>query len=145
MNHTFILQPGEWAAAGMMQDADGRETAMKGATRIIHDQDAWRNESAVAPLDGGGSEIVNTYVIEPPDNPGAPMRWTSTNPAIGALRGRFVFVDDTIVSVFDSEDGLHSGTELLKQVAEDRYVNVGVLLKQGNKAASWAYELHRNA
>jgi hypothetical protein len=143
MNHTFIVQPGEWIAAGMMQDETGKEIPMAGAAGITHGADAWHNVFSMAPKQGDGPQIINAYTIEPCAKPGAPTRWTSENPNLGKLRGRFVFVDDTIVSVFDSEDGAHSGTELMKQVAGDKYVNVGVLLKQGKKIASWAFELQK--
>lgn len=143
MNHTFIVEPGEWAAAGMMQDESGAETPMRGVARITHARDAWQNESFMEPASGNGPRISNAYAIEPPAEPGAPARWTSHNPALGTLRGRFVFVGDTIVSVFDSETGSLSGTELLKQVDADKYVNVGVLLKNGLKISSWAFELIR--
>ena len=144
MEHTFILKPGQWDTAGVIQDAAGTETPVQGYANISHAPDIWLNESGMTPV-SGGERITNTYTIQPPAKPGAPMRWSSHNPALGALRGRFVFVGDTIVSIFDTEDGLHSGTELMKQVADDKYVNVGVLLEQGEKVSSWAIELRRKS
>jgi hypothetical protein len=83
----------------------------------------------------------NRYEIEP-FSPGArSTHWTSNNPALGALRGRFVLAGDAILSFYASPTGRYRGFECLLQRDERRYSVRGTLLEEDKVISSWALEL----
>jgi hypothetical protein len=85
----------------------------------------------------------NRYEIEP-FSPGArSTHWSSSNPAIGALRGRFVLAGDTILSFYASPTGRYRGFESIKQTDEGRYAARGALLEEDKVISTWALELTR--
>ncbi|HEY3346847.1 MAG TPA: hypothetical protein VGK71_04420, partial [Nitrospirota bacterium] len=76
--------------------------------------------------------------------PGAEeLEWKSFNPALGALKGRFMLVDDSIISHFRSDSGQYSGIEFMVQESPDRYKNRGVLYRGGKRLSAWSVELVR--
>ena len=85
----------------------------------------------------------NRYDIEP-FSPGArSTHWTASNPAIGALRGRFVLVGDSILSFYASPTGRYRGFESLQQRKATRYSVRGSLLEEDKVLSTWALELVR--
>jgi hypothetical protein len=85
----------------------------------------------------------NRYEIEP-FSPGArSTHWSSSNPAIGALRGRFVLAGDTILSFYASPTGRYRGFESIKQMDEGHYAARGALLEEDKVISTWALELTR--
>ena len=83
----------------------------------------------------------NRYEIEP-FAPGArSTHWTSSNPAIGALRGRFVLSGDTILSFYASPTGRYRGFESLKQQSEKAYEANGAMLDEDKVISTWALRL----
>ena len=83
----------------------------------------------------------NRYEIEP-FAPGArSTHWTSTNPAVGALRGRFVLAGDAILSFYSSPTGRYRGFECLQQRDADRYFARGTFLDEDKVLSAWAFEL----
>ena len=56
---------------------------------------------------------------------------------------KIVIVDDSLISVYTSQDGLYSGSEYLLQVSEAVYKNRGFAFKDDKRISSWAVELTR--
>ena len=69
--------------------------------------------------------------------------WQSLNPAMGKLLGKYVVVDDSILSFFQSEDGHFKGTEYLLKVDDTLYRNRGVLFEGDQKGSTWIAELRK--
>jgi hypothetical protein len=69
--------------------------------------------------------------------------WTALNPAIGALRGRFVIAGDTILSFYASPTGRFRGFESIQQRNSTRYNVRGGLLEEDKLLSTWALELTR--
>jgi len=63
----------------------------------------------------------NRYEIEPFSAGARSTHWVSTNPAVGALRGRFVLAGDAILSFYASPTGRYRGFECLQQRDANRY------------------------
>ena len=83
----------------------------------------------------------NRYEIEP-FSPGArSTHWTSSNPVVGALRGRFVISGDAILSLYDSPTGRFRGFECIQQRDPRRYSVRGTLLDEDKVISTWAMEL----
>lgn len=83
----------------------------------------------------------NRYEIEPFSPLARSTHWTSTNPAIGALRGRFVLSGDAILSFYSSPTGRYRGFECLKRENEKLYSVRGTLLDEDKVISTWALEL----
>jgi len=83
----------------------------------------------------------NRYEIEP-FSPGArSTHWTSVNPSIGALRGRFILSGDAILSFYSSPTGRYRGFESIQQRDPRRYTVRGALLDEDKVISTWALEL----
>jgi hypothetical protein len=63
------------------------------------------------------------------------------NPAIGALRGRFVVSGDAILSSYQSPTGRYRGFECIQQRDARRYTVRGTLLDEDKVISTWAIEL----
>ncbi len=83
----------------------------------------------------------NRYEIEPFAEGGRSTHWTSSNPAVGALRGRFVLAGDAILSFYSSPTGRYRGFESLKQETERLYSARGAMLDEDKVISTWALEL----
>jgi hypothetical protein len=140
-SHTFLFAEGTWRAEGEYSDAGGNRFAASGETTIRHEPGRWRFE-AVLRLRGDPARVThNRYEIEP-FAPGArSTHWSSVNPAVGALRGRFVVAGDAILSFYESPTGRYRGFEALVQRDERRYVARGTLLDEDKVLSTWALEL----
>lgn len=85
----------------------------------------------------------NRYEIAP-FSPGArSTHWSSNNPALGALRGRFVLAGDAILSFYWSPTGRYRGFECIQRRDETRYSVRGTLLEEDKVLSSWGLELSR--
>jgi hypothetical protein len=83
----------------------------------------------------------NRYDIEPFADGARSTHWSSTNPTIGALRGRFVLAGDTILSFYSSPTGRFRGFESLKKITEKNYGARGALMDEDKLISTWALEL----
>lgn len=106
-----------------------------------HEPGKWRFE-AVLRLRGDPARVThNRYEIEP-FAPGArSTHWSSTNPAIGALRGRFVVSGDAILSFYASPTGRYRGFECMTRHNDRTYSARGALLDEDKVISTWALEL----
>ena len=141
--HTFIFDENIWISDGVYIDDGGRYHAVKGKSRIIHEEVLWINDSRMSLVDNPAVEFRNRYDILPMDRRQEWTTWSSDNPALGKLTGRFILVDDSILSSITSKDGSFQGMEYLKMIEDDLYWNRGCLFQGERKMSSWAVELRR--
>jgi hypothetical protein len=143
VEHTFLFLPGTWRAAGEYRDASGLAAPVIGDTTIRHEERRWLFEGVLRVRGDRPALHHNRYEIEP-FAPGArSTHWNSTNPAIGALRGRFVLAGDAILSSYASPTGRYRGFECIQQRDAQRYTVRGTLLDEDKVVSSWALELNR--
>jgi hypothetical protein len=83
----------------------------------------------------------NRYEIVPFTPGSRSTHWNSVNPAIGALRGRFVLAGDAILSMYQSPTGRYRGFECLQQRDDKRYWVRGTMLDEDKVISTWAFEL----
>lgn len=83
----------------------------------------------------------NRYEIEPFSAGALSTHWTSTNPTVGALRGRFVVCGDAILSFYGSPTGRYRGFECIKKKNDRAYGVNGALLDEDKVVSTWALEL----
>jgi len=144
VDHPFLFAEGLWIARGYYIDAIGVLYPVDGESRIVHEGDAWINDSRMRLPANPPVEYRNRYVIVPFEEGTDCTSWVSENPALGRLRGTFILVDDTILSVYGTEDGRLRGTEALVRVSSILYRGRGCLMEGEKKVSSWAVELKRH-
>jgi hypothetical protein len=141
--HTYLFETGRWRAIGTYYDEDGVPVSVTGESSVDVKPTVWTlNGHMVLELDEP-LKIVNKYLIKPFDNRKDHTTWTSDNPSLGKLMGRFTIVNDTIISQYQSEDGKFTGTEILLYIDHDQYQNWGVLYGEDIKISSWEVMLER--
>ena len=114
---------------------------MAGETTVRHEPGRWIFE-AVQRLRGDPTRVHhNRYDIEPWSEGARSTHWTSSNPTVGALRGRFVLSGDAILSFYGSPSGRFRGFECLKKESDTRYSARGALLDEDKLISNWALEL----
>ena len=135
------MKEGTWRAEGEYRDASGRAAPVAGETTIRHEEKRWLFEGVLRVKGDRPALHHNRYEIEP-FSPGArSTHWSSTNPAIGALRGRFILSGDAILSFYTSPTGKYRGFECIQQRDAGRYSARGTLLEEDKVISTWALEL----
>jgi len=142
-DHTFLLEEGLWIVRGYYVDSIGVPYPVSGEVRIAHEGDCWIHDSRMRLPADPPVEDRNRSVITPFEEGTDCTDWVSENPALGPLRGNFVLVDDTILSVYGTEDGRLRGTEALQRVSSILYRGRGCLMEGEKKISSWSVELKR--
>ncbi|OGA77391.1 MAG: hypothetical protein A3G81_09770 [Betaproteobacteria bacterium RIFCSPLOWO2_12_FULL_65_14] len=141
--HTFLFEEGTWRAQGEYRDAGGNAAPVDGETSIRHEEARWLFEGVLRVRGERPALHHNRYEIAP-FSPGArSTHWSSNNPAVGALRGRFVLAGDAILSFYASPTGRYRGFECIQRRDETRYSVRGTLLEEDKVLSSWALELTR--
>jgi len=143
MNHTFLLKEGFWVAEGEYFDENGNVYSAVGQSETTHQEKVWINEVIMKVFFDEPVAIANRYEIEPFGTGNTSTRWKSSNRILGNLKGHFVIVGDSILSLFRSEGGRYSGTEWLQKVDEGTYRSLRVLLDGDRTLSSWAMELRK--
>lgn len=142
MKHTFLFKEGLWVVKGEYTGADGDTVNMEGETRTFHARSSWVTEGYVRLLmKDAPVQFDNRYEITPFDKEKNYTTWKSFNPALGAFSGRFVVVEDTLISTFTSKDNEYSGAEILIQISEMHYRSRGFVFKKEERMSSWAADL----
>jgi len=139
--HTFLFNENIWIANGVYIDERGNYHPVAGQSVITHAADRWVNDSCMHLEGNQAVEFRTRYEIEPLERNQEMTAWRSENPALGKMAGRFIIVDDSILSAFASADGVFQGTEYLRLIDDDLYWNRGSLLQGDRKVSSWAVEL----
>ncbi len=142
MTHTYLFELGAWNARGVLVDACGEQSRITGSSAVFHDRDNWRIDGAMKVVGDLHEYFTTSYCITPFGVTGQ-TNWSSTNSTLGNFSGTFLVVKDSILSTGESKCGSFVVSEWLLQIDTDRYVNRGVLLKDGERVSSWALELER--
>lgn len=141
MNHTFLFQEGTWLASGNFYDAENNITPVEAKTTITHQDNLWLNEGSMKVLSDTPVEFQNRYEITPFERDFT--TWRSFNPAVGTLFGQMEIIEDTIISIYTSENSEYSGCECMVKVADDVYKSKGFLCKGKEKISSWSVVVKR--
>lgn len=138
MHHTFFLE-GAWIAKGNFYDENNNITKVEGRTTITHQDKIWVNEGYMKLLLDNPIEFTNRYEITPFKEDFT--SWRSYNPALGTLIGKFMVVEDTIISTYITESGEYSGSECLIKINDTLYAAKGFAFKGDYKLSSWSVKL----
>ncbi len=141
MKHTFLFEEGVWRAEGTYIDGTNTALGAEGTITVTHTEEAWINEGCLRLLLARPVEFRNRYEIVPFEVGKDYTSWKSQNPMIGTLVGKIVVVDDSLISVYESQDGVYAGSEYLLQVSETVYRNRGFAFKHDARISSWTVQL----
>ena len=83
----------------------------------------------------------NRYEIIPLLEGARSTHWSSSNPVLGTLSGRFVLCGDAILSFYANPTGRFRGYECLQQRDERRYSVRGAVMEEDKVISTWALEL----
>lgn len=142
IKHTFLLTEQSWIATGVYFDSADNPIPAAGESSIIHQPDRVIIESIIRIFGDAPQEIKNRYEVLPfSDDTPYVTQWESFNSKLGKLKGQFVIIDDTIFSLYQSDETIYSGTEVLIKTSDNCYQNKGCLFKGPDKISSWTFEL----
>ncbi|MDF9408398.1 MAG: hypothetical protein A4E52_01309 [Pelotomaculum sp. PtaB.Bin013] len=139
MKHTYLFLEGIWLAKGIYYDENGNPSNVEGQSEITHLNDLWLNNSYMTLSGEDPVELRNDYEIVPFEKDFT--SWKSFNPGLGTLLGRFVVIDDSIISLFSTEKGDLFGSEFLTKINDSEYIGKGVLYNAAGKISSWSIRL----
>jgi len=144
MEHTLLLQEGKWIAKGSYIDGDTNVMAFQGELVTTHGNKMWNHSTKMHLVTGNTRlEVQTSCDIIPFIKGNDTTTWNSDNPGIGILSGKFVVVDDSILSVCHCDTGEFEGTEYFLKVNDSYYKNRGTLTRKRAKLSSWVMELTR--
>ncbi len=143
MIHTFLLKEGFWVVEGEYFDENGNVYSAIGQLETTHQNEIWINERIIRVFFDVPVALASKVEIEPIGIGMTSTGWKSRNRVLGNLKGRFVFVKDSILSLFRSEEGRYSGTEWLQMIREGTYQSRRVLLVGDRVLSSWVMEMRK--
>jgi hypothetical protein len=143
MGHTFLFEPAVWSSSGTLWRADGEPLECVGRTEIAHHPECWLLSGTLKVLGSPPTEFVHAYLIEPPAAERHSMKWTFENATLGTLRGRFLVIGPSILSVYSCDSSGYHGAEHLGQIDADSYRSAGMLLLRDQIIYSWQMMLTR--
>jgi len=141
MEHTFLLRPGLWQVEGDFVDGLGTVTGVEGTAEVRHYPDKWVYEGALRTIAATPQETRTLYEIHPFAPGTIATHWSSASATLGTLRGRFLILDDAILSVYESATGRYRGQDTLFRRSERRYSARGALFDGAKLLSAWAFEL----
>jgi hypothetical protein len=144
MEHTLLLREGKWSAKGSYIDGNTTVMPFQGGLVTTHGNKMWTHATKMQLTTGDTLlEVETSCDIIPFVKNNDTTTWNSDNPGIGILSGKFVIVDDAILSICHSETGEFEGSEYFLKVSDSHYRNWGILTRKRAKLSSWIMELTR--
>lgn len=141
MKHTFLYTEGTWISRGTYYDENNNPLNVEGQSEITHKKKLWLNKSTMTLQGDNPVELINDYEIAPFVK--GVTFWKSNNPKLGTLIGRFAVIDDSILSLFSSENGEFFGSEFFTKINESEYIGKGVIYNTAGKISSWSVTLQK--
>jgi len=120
MQHTYLFEEGTWNAHGIYIDETGNEFPVEGRSTILHREKTWEMSGFMRVFANPPAEFNGNYEIDPFTSKKYCTKWSCQNPALGDLRGNFVVINDSILSVYTTKRSEYTGcdTFAVKSLAE---------------------------
>ena len=109
VEHSFLFREGLWRVAGEFFDGVGARVEIEGQAAIRHYPDKWIYEGDLRTRTAPPHESKNLYEIQPFARGNFATTWTAQSATLGALHGRFLVVNDAILSSYESATGRFRG------------------------------------
>lgn len=143
LDHPLFVHGAAWQAEGWYVEEHGALLSAAGVTEIERGDEHWTvsAELRITLVDQPDMVFHNAYAFEPPEADTREVYWTSVNPFLGSMAGRFTVVADSIQSLGFAEDGHHIIHETYMLTEDDTYEVRGALSRDGETVGSWAVTL----
>lgn len=139
--HCFLLKEGVWRAEGAYFDSLGKRTEVEGEAEIRHYPERWVSASVMRTKTPKPAESRSVYEIHPLARGNLTTPWTSQSATLGSLNGRFIVLDDAILSTWESATARFRGSETMLLRSDGRYSARGTLFDGGKLMSAWLVEL----
>ena len=141
MTHT-LFDPGKWEAKGFYSDGNNNVYQAEGKGEITHTKTHWVNDVYlyIGELE---NKITNRYEIVPFPEGKDFTTFVAINPAVGRTSGRLMFMMDSYIWNFFSDDGRYMGYEFMARINDTSYITRGFAFWSNKKLFSWAIELRK--
>ena len=140
-DHSFLFREGLWGVAGSFFDGVGNKVEVHGQAAIRHYPDKWVYEGTLRTRASQPAEHKTLYEIQPFAPGNYATAWTSKSASLGTLHGRFLVVDDAILSTYESATGRYHGQDTILRRDERHYSARGALFDGGKLVSAWSVEL----
>lgn len=141
--HSFIFQEGAWEGQGSYTGEDGRVIRARLGVRSEHQPDDWRLASRWEIEADEPRRIELDYRITPFADDDNLLHWRAEHAEMGPLKGKFVVVGESILSLYSSVDGRRSAMEYLQRETARQYRYQGALFAGFRRLATWDLRLTR--
>jgi len=147
MDHSLFFREWTWDGRGKYIDDKGQIMPFEGTARTFHEEGLWLHEGkmTLTPVEGPPLSIVNRQEVLPFEKETMITEWTTRNPHLGILTGHLVIVNEAILSLCRSENGLFTGCETFLRIDDEMYGSWGTLFRQGERISSWTLRFRKKA
>lgn len=140
--HTFLFDESVWLVSGIYINEKSLTVDVEGDSVISHRNGHWLNEvnMELKTEDNGkyrNRQYKTIFEYTPIESTLESSVWHASNPLLGRLHGILVFVDDTILSSYQTSNGKIRGMETMRKVSEYEYQCRGALTEAGKRSSSW--------
>lgn len=147
--HTFLFDESLWLVSGIYINEKSVESEVEGGSIVSHHDGIWRNEFSVILKTQDNREYRNhqyktVFEYTPVESLLEPINWHASNAVLGRLNGTLLFVDDMILSFYQTKSGNIRGIENMRRISETEYQCRGTLIEGGRRSASWILRYDRD-
>ena len=140
--HTYLLEESRWLLGGVYINEMSVSVDVEGDSLISYRDGSWFNELKMELKTNDSAEYRNlqyktVYEYQAIESLQDASAWQGSNALLGRLHGILVFVDDTILSSWQTSNGCIRGMESLRQISESEYQCRGALFETGKRSSSW--------
>ncbi|MGH8556592.1 MAG: hypothetical protein ACRESZ_03840 [Methylococcales bacterium] len=140
--HTFLFDESIWLISGLYINEKSVPVDVEGNSVISHRDGRWLNEVSIELKTEDNREYRDrqyktVFEYAPIESTLEPSAWHASNVLLGRLHGVLVFVDDTILSSYQTSNGNIRGLETMRRISETEYQCRGALMEGETKSSSW--------
>ena len=140
--HTYLFDEGVWLVSGVYINEKSVPVEVEGESTIHHRDGRWLNEINMELKAANSAQYRNVqyksvYEYAPVEAAHQVSAWEASNAALGRLHGTLLFIEDMILSSYQTSNGSIRGMETMRQITENQYQCRGALFERGERTSSW--------
>jgi hypothetical protein len=141
--HSYFVDESSWVVSGTYLNEKSVPVTVEGKSVVTRRGDLCFNEVAMklSPPEGEdyrSLEYRTVYEYAPIETGTDSTVWQASNDPLGRLHGVLAFVDEMILSSYQTTSGSIRGVETFLRISANEYRCRGVLFESGKKSSSWA-------
>jgi hypothetical protein len=141
--HSYFVEESSWVVSGVYVNEKSVPATVEGESVVTQRGDRCFNEVAMklSPTEGEdyrNLEYRTVYEYAAVETGADSTAWQASNDLLGRLHGVLAFVDETILSSYQTTSGSIRGVETFVRISANEYRCRGALFESGKKSSSWA-------